>query len=107
MPFFKVSHLPAVEMGDGIRRRAVSLEGVMLTLFEFAPGAAVPEHQHPEEQITLVLEGELEFTLAGKTRVIGPGEGVAIPSGVPHSARVLGQPARAIDAWHPIREDYR
>ena len=79
----------------------------MLTFFEFAPDSTVPEHMHPHEQITLVLEGELEFTLGDETRIIKAGEGATIPPEVPHSARTLSQPTKALDAWHPIREDYR
>lgn len=107
MTFFRVNDLHQTEMTSGIHRRAVYLDGVMLTFFDFAPGAVVPEHQHPHEQITLVMEGALEFTSGNETRVIGPSEGVTIPPNVPHSARTLEQPTKAVDAWHPIREDYR
>ncbi len=107
MAFFRVSELPRTEMAAGIGRRAVYLEGVMMTFFDFAPGTVVPEHQHPHEQITLVLEGALEFTLGDETRIIRVGEGVTIPPNVPHSARALSHPTQAVDAWHPIREDYK
>lgn len=107
MTFFKLNELEKTEALKGIYRSAVYLDGVMLTFFEFAPDSTVPEHMHPHEQITLVLEGELEFTLGDETRVIKTGEGVTIPPEVPHSARTLSRPTKALDAWHPIREDYK
>ncbi len=107
MTFFRVADLPKTEMLEGIDRRAVYLDNAMLTFFDFEPDSIVPEHQHPHEQITLVLSGAMEFTLGDETRVIEAGEGVTIPSNVPHGARILTQPTKAIDAWHPIREDYK
>jgi len=78
----------------------------MMTFFEFEQGAVIPEHSHPHEQISYVLEGELEFTLKGVSRVLAKGQGVVILSGEEHSARVTRGPAKALDAWYPIREDY-
>jgi quercetin dioxygenase-like cupin family protein len=107
MTFYKVNELEKTEAFKGANRSAVYLDGLMLTFFEFAPGSIVPEHKHPHEQITLVLEGELEFTLGDETNTIKAGEGVTIPSNVPHSARTLSQPTKVLDAWHPVREDYK
>ena len=107
MPFFETRSLPVAAPLPGVTRRAVWLEGVMLTVFDFEPGAVVPEHAHPHEQITFVLEGELVFTLGTETRVIRAGDGVTIPANVPHRAVTGPVPTRALDAWNPIREDYR
>ncbi len=46
-----------------------------------------PLHQHPEEHIGTVLEGECAFELNGVKRTIGPGDIYVIPPNVPHSAR--------------------
>lgn len=107
MTFFRGSELPGIEMLPGIQRRAVWQENLMLTFFEFAPASVVPEHAHPHEQITIVVTGEMEFTLDGEVRRLGPGDGVCIPPNVPHSARTLDQPTVAYDAWNPPREDYK
>ncbi len=107
MSYFRVDRLPATEMLPGVLRRAVYLEHVMLTFFEFAPGSVVPEHSHPHEQISYVLQGALEFTLGEETRVIRAGEGVCCPPNVPHKATVLDEPTVVLDAWYPVREDYK
>lgn len=107
MGFFRVEDLPEVEMLPGVGRRAVWLEGVMLTFFDFEPNTVVPEHAHPHQQITFVLEGAMEFTLGEETRLLRAGEGVCIEPGVSHGALVQDERTRALDAWHPVREDYQ
>jgi uncharacterized cupin superfamily protein len=43
------------------------------------------QHAHPAEEAIYILEGEAEFTFAGKTHRVGPGEAVFFPSGVTHA----------------------
>ncbi|MEN6369703.1 MAG: cupin domain-containing protein, partial [Thermotogota bacterium] len=99
--------LSRTEMLPGITRRAVWLDNVMLTFFTFEPGSVVPEHQHPHEQVTIVIQGAMEFCLEGTTRVLRAGDGACIPPGVFHSARILSEPTVAYDAWSPPRDDYK
>ncbi len=107
MTFFNVRELPGTEMLPGITRRAVYLDHVMLTFLDFAPGSIVPEHSHPHEQITYVVQGAMEFHLGEKTRVLRAGDGVCVPSGTLHKAVILDEPTVALDAWHPVREEYK
>ena len=107
MSFYRISDLPHTEMLPGIERRAVWLDGVMLTFFTFAAIAIVPEHAHPHEQITLVTRGTMEFTLGDETRTVRAGDGVCIPPNIPHKAVVLDAETEAIDAWNPPRDDYK
>jgi quercetin dioxygenase-like cupin family protein len=105
MGFFSAGQFPRKNVLEGIRVGSVRLENLMLTHFTFEAGAAVPEHAHPHEQITLMIEGEMEFTFDGETRRIRAGEGCAVPPNVTHSVRAITK-AAAVDCWHPIREDY-
>ena len=107
MHFFKIDELPETRMLPGIDRRAVWLDGVMVTFFTFEPSAIVPEHAHPNEQITLVTKGAMEFTLGEETRLLRAGDGVCIPPDVPHKAVILDEPTEAYDAWTPPRDDYK
>ncbi|GAC1404103.1 MAG: hypothetical protein NVSMB52_17940 [Chloroflexota bacterium] len=92
------------EMLPGLSFRPVLGEGVLVNMVEFAPHTAAPLHAHSEEQIALVLEGELEFEVNGETRVLGPGMVVVIPPGAPHAARSLDAPCRAVDIFNPPRQ---
>jgi quercetin dioxygenase-like cupin family protein len=105
MGFFNVRELPKKKVSAGISVASVKLDNVMVTYFEFEQGKTIPLHSHPHEQITLILEGEMQFIMGAQTKRIGAGEGVTVPPQVSHSAVAL-TPVVAIDAWHPIREDY-
>jgi quercetin dioxygenase-like cupin family protein len=107
MPFFDTKRIPKIEMLPGIHRQAVTLDDVMMTFFSFEPGSVVPEHSHPHQQITYVIEGAAEFHLGGEVRILRTGEGACCPPNVPHKMVVLDEPTTAVDAWYPPREEYR
>jgi quercetin dioxygenase-like cupin family protein len=80
---------------------------MMLSLVEMQPHAVVEEHSHPHEQLGLMLEGEADFTIGGQQQRIRAGQMWIIPGGVPHKVVAGDHPVRAIDVFHPIREDYK
>ena len=82
-------------------------DNMMLSLVEMEPHSVVEEHSHPHEQMGLLLEGEAEFIVGGESRKAGPGAMWRIPGGVKHKVIAGDRPVRALDVFHPIREDYR
>ena len=90
----------------GVEIRTTAGRAMMLSVVTFEPHAVVPEHAHPHEQMGIMISGRLEFTIGGETRVLGPGDIWRIPGGVPHKVVALDGPAVALDAFHPIRQDY-
>lgn len=108
IPIFieNIANVEPVAMCNGITRRTLSTgHKLMLCLFEWDTGAILPEHSHPHEQLGYVISGKVEFTIGGKTIVLGPGESYVIPSNVAHSGRSY-EPAKVLDAFSPIREEY-
>ncbi len=103
---FMNTDLPLKPIFTGAHMWAVGLEKAMLTYFEMTPDTQFPEHSHEAEQITLILEGELTFTYEGETVTLRPGEVIAFPSNVKHSARTGSVPCKAVDAWSPVRKEY-
>ena len=58
---------------------------------EFQPGVASGRHTHPGEEISYVLEGQVEVTIDGKpTVVVKPGETFFIPAGAVHEGKNAG-----------------
>jgi quercetin dioxygenase-like cupin family protein len=107
MPFPTVEGKKPIIVAPGVTLRTAWGESIMFSLVEFAHAdATVATHQHPHEQMGMVLEGELELICGGERRTVGPGGMFLIPSNTPHSARAVGGPARALDVFHPRREDY-
>ena len=79
----------------------------MLSLVEMEPHAVVEEHSHPHEQMGLMLEGEADFTIGDEQLRVKPGQMWRIPGGVKHRVVALDKPVRALDVFHPPREDYQ
>ena len=91
----------------GVDIFTVAGDNVMLSYVEFEPNAVVEMHSHPHEQMGLLLEGELLFTIGGEETLVRPGEMWRIPGGVEHKAVAGDTPVKALDVFQPIREDYR
>ena len=90
----------------GVDIHTLAGQQMMLSLVEFAPRAVVERHSHPHEQMGLLLEGELEFFVGEEHCVARPGDMWRIPGGVEHRVIAGDQPAKALDVFQPIREDY-
>jgi quercetin dioxygenase-like cupin family protein len=90
----------------GVEILTTAGKNLMLSVVHFEPRSVVLEHSHPHEQMGMLLEGRVEFTIGGVTRLLGPGDVWRIPGGVLHSVRALDGPVRALDVFCPIREDY-
>jgi quercetin dioxygenase-like cupin family protein len=80
---------------------------MMLSLVELQPNAVIKSHSHPHEQMGMLLEGEIQLTVAGQSHNVRPGQMWRIPGDVEHSVTAGGQGAKALDVFHPVREDYR
>ena len=99
-----VPELAPLRLVDAIDFRPITTDSVMTNFVTFEPNAPAAEHHHFEQQIAIVLSGELTFTVGGETRVMHAGDVVVIPPHVPHggvagsegceSARRLHAPAR-------------
>ncbi len=105
--FIDPKALPAKEIAPGAEIRVASGDKIMLSFVEITPGGVVPLHSHPHEQGGVCLDGAMEFTIGGETRIVRKGDGWMIPGGVLHSVRALETGARALDVFYPPREEYR
>ncbi len=94
------------EIFPGVTIDTLAGEGLMLSYVTFEPHAVVEDHNHPHEQMGLLLEGELTFTIGGETQVVRPGQMWRIPGNVMHGCQAGDQGAKALDVFHPIRKDY-
>jgi len=90
----------------GVKIHTAAGERMMLSLAEFEPDAVVEAHSHPHEQVGIVLEGEARFIVGDEERVLSPGDMYTIPGGVTHRVVATGEGLKALDIFHPIREDY-
>jgi len=100
----RFDELPAEEPQPGVRRRTVQAEHATVAEYAFEPGASFPQHAHPQEQVTLVLEGEVELTADGHTERLAAGAWSVVPGGVEHGVRAGDGGARIVAVVVPRRE---
>jgi quercetin dioxygenase-like cupin family protein len=77
-----------------LQRYDLSVKGreVVQVRVDLGPGILSPTHTHPGEEIVYVLEGTLEYTVAGKKPVtLKAGDVLFIPAGTAHAARNVGK----------------
>lgn len=63
----------------------VQTQGYEITVQGGAAGSGPPPHRHPWDESFYVLEGSVDFTVAGKTEHCPRGALVHIPAGTVHS----------------------
>jgi quercetin dioxygenase-like cupin family protein len=90
----------------GFHVRFVHSATMTFAHWDIEAGAVLPDHAHVHEQVVNVIAGQFEMTIAGDTRVLGPGDVAIVPSNARHSGQAITA-CRIIDAFYPIREDYR
>ena len=104
--FAEVRGLGPQQIWDGILGRTIHGDRMTLSLLELEPNAVVPEHAHENEQLGILLEGSLRFTVAGETRELAPGGAWRILANVPHSVVVGPDGAVLVEAFSPVRDDW-
>jgi quercetin dioxygenase-like cupin family protein len=93
--------------------KRVSLAGspnLAIEYFEKPAGHSSPLHTHPQEQVSIVMEGQLKAVNgAGEESLLGPGDSVWFAPNEPHRLENPGRelavafdifvPARSFDFW--------
>lgn len=94
-------------INESITRQMFWGKNIMVTKWQLAPNATLPEHEHVSEQITMVHEGSVTLIFPGQTDVtLGPGQMLVIPPSVRHGVRVGPDGCVVTDLFSPIREDF-
>jgi quercetin dioxygenase-like cupin family protein len=104
---FRLDAIAPFALAEGVRARALFGDAAMLNLVELDPGAVVPEHSHPHEQLGIGLRGLITMVIDGTERPMGPMDAMHIPSGVVHAGVAGPEGALVLDVFTPIREDFR
>jgi mannose-6-phosphate isomerase-like protein (cupin superfamily) len=105
MPFVRPSEMLSGEPLPGWSGRFVHSASMTFAHYDIAAGATpLHEHQHEQEEVWHIVEGEVALSIAGEEQVLGPGCIAVVPPDTPHSVRPLVA-CRAIIADHPVRPD--
>ncbi|EAY57137.1 MAG: conserved hypothetical protein [Leptospirillum rubarum] len=98
--FQSFENIPFEEFERGIRIKSLSLEKAQIRYMEFDPGSVTPDHRHPEEVTTMILEGTMEMTVGKETKVVSEGGIFVVPPHTGHSGRISTKRVLAV-SWSP------
>lgn len=101
-----IKNLKPKELATGITGYYAHGEKETFGYIELKKGSSVPLHSHMNEQITYIIEGQLDMMIGGIPCSLTAGMYHVIPSNVLHSA-VAVTDCKVIDAFSPVREDYK
>ena len=91
----------------GVTIQTCAGEKMSVSVVDLEPHSVVEEHAHPHEQVGMLLQGRVIFTIGDEQKTLQAGDVWCIPGNVRHRVVTLDEPARAIDIFCPVREEYR
>ena len=100
------SSIPIERIAEGIERQMVVGENLMICRFRFAPFLVTPEHDHPHEQMSIVVSGRVRFFVEGTERIASPGDVLHFPPNCWHGATMMDEEVVLLDIFTPVREDF-
>lgn len=107
-PIWTADEIPWQNLDALTRRKVVYSPRATFVVLEAKRGKGHDmNHWHHHDQITHVLEGDVEVIVGGQKRRVGAGGTYACDSLVPHSLVVLSERAKLVEVFAPAREDFR
>ncbi|MEX0307311.1 MAG: cupin domain-containing protein [Ruegeria sp.] len=92
---------------DVVQTAVIRSDAGLVAFFTFLKDMELPPHSHGAQWGT-VVDGEIELTIGGDTRVYLPGDSYSIPAGVEHGGYIKAG-SRVIDVFeepdrYPIKD---
>jgi len=100
--------IPREQLNESLARKVITGARIMLAHVYLDKGTVVPMHQHENEQLTYILEGELKFWIGSEDSepvFVKAGEVLIMPSNVPHKAEAI-EDTLDVDIFSPPRQDW-
>ncbi|MFI5187436.1 MAG: cupin domain-containing protein [Chitinophagales bacterium] len=101
-----IKNIPPKEVVPGITGYYAHGDKQSFGYVEIKKGSVLPEHHHVHEQITYIIEGQLNMVIGGEPCPLTSGMYHVIPSNIPHSAIAITD-CKVIDTFSPVRDDYK
>lgn len=106
MYFVDEEHMSKKSIAPGVSIAVAGGDRAQMSFVTLTPGSQVPMHDHPHEQMGVVLEGEFVMVIGEESRTIRTGDKYVIPGGVRHGVTEVMVKSVALDIFSPPREDY-
>jgi quercetin dioxygenase-like cupin family protein len=95
-----ITAFPSIDVpfpDDVVQTAVVRSDNGLVAFFTFLKDMELPPHSHGAQWGT-VVEGQIEFTIGGETKIYGAGDSYSIPAGVEHGA-LIKSGTRVIDVF--------
>lgn len=102
----QIKNIPSKELAPGLIGYYAHGTNMTFGLVEIKAGSGIPLHNHVHEQITYIVEGQLDMIIDGNPCSLTAGMYFVIDSNVLHSA-VAATDCKLIDVFSPVREEYK
>jgi quercetin dioxygenase-like cupin family protein len=103
--FFRTEDLPVVNLTEKSKSRMVTGQNALISFIENPPGCVFPLHNHPSEQILIMLEGEEDHICGGEKFLMKAGDICIHPPNVMHGGESKTG-FKGIDIFSPPREEW-
>jgi quercetin dioxygenase-like cupin family protein len=101
-----IKNIPPKEVVPGITGYYAHGSSLTFGYVEIVKGTRMAVHYHLHEQITYIIEGQLDMVIGGEPYSLKAGMYHVISSNVPHGA-FAATDCKVIDVFNPPREDYK
>jgi len=102
----ELSKIEAKEIIKGFKGKFIHTDSMTISFWEVEAGSELPLHNHINEQVSHIMEGEFEMTIGNKTKVYTSGSIMVISSNEQHSGKAITN-CKILDIFNPPREDYK
>ena len=95
-----ITAFPSIDVpfpDDVVQTAVVRSDNGLVAFFTFLKDMELPPHSHGAQWGT-VVEGQVEFTIGGETKIYRAGDSYSIPAGVEHGA-LIKSGTRVIDVF--------
>lgn len=77
--------LVTYQQGQIVSRTLAQNSAVSLTLFAFDAGEEISSHESKGDAMVQLLDGKAKITIGGAEYLLGAGQTIVMPAGVPHA----------------------
>ena len=106
MYFVDDEEMSKKSIAPGVEISVVGGDQAQMSFVTLSPGSQVPIHEHTNEQLGVVLDGEFLMIIGGESRTIKTGDKYVIPGGVKHGVTDVKVKSVALDIFSQPRKDY-
>jgi len=85
----KLKDLVAYQSGAVVSKTLLGAEEGTVTAFAFDEGQGLSEHTAPYDALVIIVEGEVDITISGKSHHLSEGEMIILPANKPHALKAV------------------